>query len=133
MIKVKDLKRYYESGEETIAALDGVSFDIGKGEFIAVMGASGSGKTTLLRILGLIDGYTTGEYFIDSLDTAGLSDTEKTNYRLTQLGYVFQDYALINEMTALENVYILSLMEGKPKKGIDRNFTGSIRKSRSGR
>jgi putative ABC transport system ATP-binding protein len=116
MIKVKDLKRYYESGEEIIKALDGVSFTIEKGEFVAVMGASGSGKTTLLRILSLIDSYTEGEYFIDSLDTADLSDAEKTYYRLTQLGYVFQDYALINEMTALENVYILSLMEGKSKK-----------------
>lgn len=116
MIKVKSLKRYYESEEETIKALDGVSFNIEKGEFVAVMGASGSGKTTLLRILSLIDDYTEGEYFINSLDTANLSDTEKTYYRLTQLGYVFQDYALINEMTALENVYILSLMEGKPKK-----------------
>jgi putative ABC transport system ATP-binding protein len=116
MIEVKDLKRYYESGEEIIKALDGVSFAIEKGEFVAVMGASGSGKTTLLRILSLIDSYSEGEYFIDSLNTAGLSDAEKTYYRLTQLGYVFQDYALINEMTALENVYILSLMEGKSKK-----------------
>lgn len=116
MLEVKNVKRYYPSGDETVKALDGLSFTIKRGEFVAVMGASGSGKTTLLRILSLIDNHTEGEYSIDGLDTSILPEAEKTYYRLTQLGYVFQDYALINEMTALENVYILSLMEGKSRK-----------------
>jgi putative ABC transport system ATP-binding protein len=116
MIVVKDLKRYYGSGETTVKALNGVSFEIKKGEFVAIMGASGSGKTTLLRILALLDDATGGEYTIRGLQVSNLPEAERSYYRLTQVGYVFQDYALINEMTAAENVYVLSMMEGKSKK-----------------
>lgn len=116
MIKIVDLERHYKSGGEIVRALDGVSFAVDKGEFIAIMGASGSGKTTLLRILSLIDSHTEGKYLINGIDASSLPETERIYYRLTQLGYVFQDYALINEMTALENVFLLSLMEGKSRK-----------------
>jgi len=112
-IKVKNLKRHYKTGSITVKALNGVSFEIQRGEFIAIMGASGSGKTTLLRILGLLDEQTSGEYTINKLSLTELPEEEKNYYRLTQLGYVFQDYALLNEMSAIENIYILSLMEGK--------------------
>ncbi len=116
IIKVKNLKRHYKTREVVVKALNGVSFEIKKGEFIAIIGPSGSGKTTMLRILGLIDKPTKGEYTINNLNVVDLPEEERTYYRLTQLGYVFQDYALINEMNAAENVYILSLMEGKSKK-----------------
>jgi len=115
MIKVKNLKRYYDSGI-VVKALNGVSFEIKKREFIAIIGASGSGKTTLLRILGLIDKPTKGEYTINNLNVVDLPEEARGYYRLTQLGYVFQDYALLNEMSASENVHILSIMEGKSKK-----------------
>jgi putative ABC transport system ATP-binding protein len=116
MIKIKDLTRYYKSGEGIVRALNGVSFEIKKGEFIAIMGPSGSGKTTMLRILGLLDKPTKGKYTINNLNVVHLPEEERNYYRLTQLGYVFQDYALMDEMSALENVYVLSLMEGKSKK-----------------
>ena len=116
LIKVKNMERHYKSGEGIVWALDGVSFEIKEGEFIAVMGASGSGKTTMLRILGLMDDLTKGEYSVQGLNVEELPEEERTYYRLTQLGYVFQDYALMNEMSALENVYVLSLMEGNTKK-----------------
>jgi putative ABC transport system ATP-binding protein len=116
MIRIKNLERYYISGSVIVKALNGVSFEVDKGEFIAIMGPSGSGKTTMLRILGLLDKPTNGEYVINNLDLVNLPEEERTYYRLTQLGYVFQDYALINEMSAAENIYILSLMEGKSKK-----------------
>jgi len=116
MIVVKDLKRYYGSGETAVKALNGVSFEIKKGEFVAIMGASGSGKTTLLRILALLDDATAGEYTIRGLKVSSLPEAERSYYRLTQVGYVFQDYALINEMSAAENVYVLSMMEGRSKK-----------------
>ncbi len=116
LIKVKNMERHYKSGEGIVRALDGVSFEIKEGEFIAVMGASGSGKTTMLRILGLMDDLTKGEYSVQGLNVEELPEEERTYYRLTQLGYVFQDYALMNEMSALENVYVLSLMEGNTKK-----------------
>ncbi len=116
MIIVKELKRYYGSGDTTVKALNGVSFEIKKGEFIAIMGASGSGKTTLLRILALLDNATDGEYTIQGLEVSSLPEAERSYYRLTQVGYIFQDYALINEMSSAENVYVLSMMEGKSKK-----------------
>ncbi len=116
MIIVKNLKRYYGKGETAVKALKGVSFEIKKGEFVAIMGASGSGKTTLLRILALLDDATDGEYTIRGLEVSSLPEAERSYYRLTQVGYVFQDYALINEMSAAENVYVLSMMEGKSKK-----------------
>ncbi len=115
IIHIENLTRHYKSGEELVKALDGVSFQIKKGEFIAIMGPSGSGKTTMLRILGLLDKPTKGIYTINNLNVVHLPEEERGYYRLTQLGYVFQDYALMNEMSALENVYILSLMEGKSK------------------
>ncbi|AKB25040.1 ABC transporter, ATP-binding protein [Methanosarcina sp. MTP4] len=116
MITVKNLKRYYGTGETAVKALRGVSFEIKKGEFVAIMGASGSGKTTLLRILALLDDATDGEYTIRGLKVSSLPEAERSYYRLTQVGYVFQDYALINEMTSAENVYVLSMMEGKSRK-----------------
>ena len=116
MIKIENLTRYYHSGGGVVKALDDASFKIEKGEFIAIMGASGSGKTTMLRILGLLDKPTRGNYTINNLNVVDLPETERGYYRLTQLGYVFQDYALIKEMSAIENVYSLSLMEGKSKK-----------------
>ncbi len=128
LIKVKNMKRYYKSGEGIVKALNDVSFKIKKGEFIAIMGASGSGKTTMLRILGLMDFQTKGEYSIQGLNAKNLPEVERTYYRLTQLGYVFQDYALINEMSALENVYILSLMEGKSKKESMITATEALKK-----
>ncbi|MCK5625082.1 ABC transporter ATP-binding protein [Candidatus Pacearchaeota archaeon] len=116
IIKVKDMTRHYNTNGIVVKALNNASFEIKKGEFIAIMGASGSGKTTMLRILGLLDKPTKGQYTINNLDVVNLPEEERNYYRLTQLGYVFQDYALINEMTASENVHILSLMEGKSKK-----------------
>lgn len=116
LIKVNELSRHYGSGETLVKALNNARFEIDKGEFVAVMGPSGCGKTTMLRILGLMDAPTKGTYSIGGLNVEDLPETEKTYYRLTQLGYVFQDYALISDMSALENVYVLSLMEGKSKK-----------------
>ena len=116
MIIVKNLKRYYGTGANTVKALDGVTFEINEGEIVAIMGASGSGKTTLLRILALLDDATEGVYTIQGLEVSSLPESERSYYRLTEVGYVFQDYALINEMSAAENVYVLSMMEGKSKK-----------------
>ena len=116
IIKIDKMERHYKVGDVIVKALNGVSFNVKKGEFIAIMGASGSGKTTMLRILGLLDKPTKGEYTINNLDVVNLPEEERNYYRLTQLGYVFQDYALINEMNAEENVHILSLMEGKSKR-----------------
>lgn len=105
MIKVEGLKKTY-SGKVPTMALRGLSFEVAAGEFLAIMGRSGSGKSTLLHQLGLIDEPSAGRILIDGTDVLKLSGPEKTDYRLRHLGYVFQEYALIGEMSALENVYL---------------------------
>jgi len=112
MIKVENLVRTYP-GKIPTPALKGVSFEVRDGEFIAIMGRSGSGKSTLLHQMGLIDTPTSGKIFIDGADVALLTDNQKTEYRLRHLGYVFQEYALIAEMSALENVMLPAMaLEG---------------------
>lgn len=112
MIKVTNLKKTYP-GRVPTPALKGVSFEVKTGEFIAIMGRSGSGKSTLLHQLGLIDTPTEGQILLDNTDVLKLSDSQKTLYRLKNLGYVFQEYALVAELTALENVYLPALaLEG---------------------
>jgi putative ABC transport system ATP-binding protein len=103
MIKVKNLIKTYP-GEVPTLALKGVSLEIAAGEFVALMGRSGSGKSTLLHQLGLLDMPTSGSVMVNDLDVLSLSDSERTRFRLQSLGYVFQEYALIAEFTALENV-----------------------------
>lgn len=103
-------------GKVEVHALRGVSFNVKKREFLAIMGASGSGKSTLLHQLGLLDTPTDGEIFIDKKNILKLSSKEKTLYRLKRLGYVFQEYAILGELTALENVYLPLLMSGRKKK-----------------
>lgn len=115
MIQVQDLKRSYIMGKVEVHALKGVSFEIEQGEFVAIMGPSGSGKSTLLHQLGLLDTPTSGKILIDGVDVLRLSDREKAIYRLTQLGYVFQDYAILPELTAAENVYLPAMVQGKSK------------------
>lgn len=111
MIKVDNLIKTYP-GEVPTFALKGVSFEIAEGEFVALMGRSGSGKSTLLHQLGLLDVPTTGSVIINKLDVLSLSDSERTRFRLQYLGYVFQEYALIAEFTALENVYFPAMALG---------------------
>lgn len=111
MIKVNNLVKTYP-GEVPTFALKGVSLEIAEGEFVALMGRSGSGKSTLLHQLGLLDMPTTGSVIISNLDVLSLSDSERTRFRLQYLGYVFQEYALIAEFTALENVYFPAMALG---------------------
>jgi putative ABC transport system ATP-binding protein len=106
MIKVNNLQKTYNTGQNTTQALKGVSLEVNSGEFVAIMGRSGSGKSTLLHLLGLLDSPSQGEIFIDDKNVLTLSEEEKARFRLSQLGYVFQEFSLISEMTLLENVYI---------------------------
>ncbi len=105
MIAVRALTKVYEGRVATVALRD-VTFDVAPGEFVAIMGRSGSGKSTLLHQLGLLDKPTSGSIGIDGVDVLRLSDGQKTSFRLKHLGYVFQEYALVAELTALENVYL---------------------------
>jgi putative ABC transport system ATP-binding protein len=114
MIDVVDLKKIYQLGLVEVAALRGVSVHIDKGEFVGIMGPSGSGKSTLLHQLGLLDTPTSGQILLNGTDVSGLNDEERTLFRLMHLGYVFQDYALVTELTVKENVAIPAITQGKP-------------------
>ena len=112
MIQTQDLKKIYRMGAVEVHALRGVSLEIAKGEFVGIVGSSGSGKSTMLHMLGLLDHPTSGSIHIDGMDVLKLSDEERTLFRLNNLGYVFQDYALISELSVLENVYLPCLVRG---------------------
>ena len=123
MIVAENLTRVYTMGNVEVRALAGVSLEVAKGEFVGIMGASGSGKSTLLHILGLLDRPDSGGVTIDGTNVLALSDHRRTLFRLNRLGYVFQDYALIGELTALENVYLTSLVRGDPEEEYLRKST----------
>jgi len=112
IISAKKVERIYSNGIVRTYALKDVSVDIQQGEFVAIMGPSGSGKSTLLHQLGLLDNPTNGLILIDGEDVVRLSDDARTRFRLEKLGYVFQSYNLIPELTALENVYITPMARG---------------------
>ena len=112
MIIGRDLTRIYGIGAVKVRALNDVSVKVEKGEFVGVMGPSGSGKSTLLHMFGLLDRPTSGSIIIDGIDVGALDEHARTQFRLKRLGYVFQDYALVPELTARENVYLPSMARG---------------------
>ena len=105
-VRLLELTKHYRRGSETIRALDGVTLDIGKGEFAAVVGRSGSGKTTLLDLLGLLLKPSSGQLFIDDIDTSKLGDRDRARVRARKVGFVFQEYNLLPGMNVLENVML---------------------------
>src|SRR2546423_2945451 len=103
-VRLVGLSMNYKRGAEVIKALDGVTRDIEKGEFVAVVGRSGSGKTTMLDLLGLLLKPTSGSLFIDDVDTSKLNDRERAHMRALRVGFVFQEYNLLSGLNVLENV-----------------------------
>ncbi|MFA4860608.1 ABC transporter ATP-binding protein [Methanoregula sp.] len=115
MILCEDLSKIYTLGAVQVHALRDVSLTIEKGEFIGIMGSSGSGKSTLLHMLGLLDHPSRGSITLAGTDVGTLTEDERTLFRLNNLGYVFQDYALISELSVLENVCLPCLVRGTPR------------------
>ena len=103
-IEISHLRRYFTVGDETVHALDDVSFSIARGEFVSIMGTSGSGKSTLLNLLGCLDTPTSGTYRLDGEDVQLLDDNQLASIRNRKIGFVFQSYNLLPRTTALENV-----------------------------
>jgi len=115
MIITKNLTRTFKNGDVETTVLKGIDFKASEGEWIAIMGRSGAGKSTLLYQMSLLDDPTGGEIIIDGQDTHTMSADEKMMFRLVKFGYVFQDYALLPELTALENVALPLLMQDMPR------------------
>lgn len=105
-VELGGLTKHYRRGHETIRALDGVTLNIGAGEFVAVVGRSGSGKTTMLDLLGLLLKPTAGSLVIDGVETTRLSDRERAHMRARKVGFVFQEYNLLSGLNVLENVML---------------------------
>ncbi len=103
-IRVVDVTKRYNIGGAAVNALDGVSFAVRHGAFLAIMGTSGSGKSTLLNILGCLDRPTSGEYWLGGVDVAGMDDDSLSAHRLDNLGFVFQSFHLIPQLTVAENI-----------------------------
>ena len=104
IIRLDNIKRNFQVGEETVHALRGVSFTINQGEFVTIMGSSGSGKSTLLNLLGCLDTPTEGEYYLDDIAVSTMNKDERSTLRNRKIGFVFQSYNLLAKTTAVENV-----------------------------
>ena len=113
LIDIRNIYKIYNEGEEReVRALDGVSLQIDRGEFVAVVGQSGSGKSTLMNVLGLLDIPTYGEYHLDGQDVTTLSDKEQAHTRNKEIGFIFQGYNLIPALSAYENVELPLIYQG---------------------
>lgn len=115
MIEVKNIKKIYGNDGEETHALDGVSFKINDGEFVAIVGPSGSGKSTLMHILGALDIPTSGEYILNGKKVQSMSDNELTEIRNKEIGFIFQSFNLLGRMTVLRNVILPMAYAGIPK------------------
>jgi putative ABC transport system ATP-binding protein len=104
IIRLEQIKREFLVGDEVVKALRGVSFTIGEGEFVTIMGTSGSGKSTLLNILGCLDVATSGEYYLDGISVRQMSKNERATLRNRKIGFIFQNYNLLPKTTSIENV-----------------------------
>ena len=128
LIELVDIARYYVMGDERIAALDGVSFAIDRGEMVAIVGSSGSGKSTLLNILGCLDTPSSGEYRLGGANVQSLSDDDRARVRNRQIGFVFQSFQLLHRASALKNVALPLVYRGVPARERDRRAAAALQR-----
>lgn len=122
-IKTVDLHKEYKVGDNTIKAVNGVDLDIKDGAFVAIMGASGSGKTTLLHLIGGLDRVTSGQVIVNKTDLSEMKDTALSKFRSCEIGFVFQKFNLINEMTVMENVITPILIS---KRKVNKEYVAEL-------
>ncbi|MBF2021601.1 MAG: ABC transporter ATP-binding protein [Hydrococcus sp. C42_A2020_068] len=115
MIRLEEVSKVYGSGETAVHALSNVNLIIDQGEYCSIMGASGSGKSTLMNIIGCLDRPTSGRYYLDNLDVSKLPDNELAKIRNRKIGFVFQQFHLLPQMTALENVMLPMVYAAVPQ------------------
>lgn len=128
IIEIKNLTKSFKTGDKELVVLNDMSFEVDDGEFFSIVGRSGSGKSTLLYQMGLLDHPNSGDIVIDGINITHLSHEERTKFRLKDLGYVFQDYALVPELSAIENVVIPLLMQGLEKKEAYQKAENALQK-----
>ena len=118
VLQLDNVKKYYGNAANITKAVNGISFTVEKGEFVAIMGASGSGKTTLLNCISTIDNVTSGHIYVDQADITELNEKELASFRKNKLGFIFQDFNLLNTLTLKENI-LLPIVLGESKHKID--------------
>ncbi len=126
LIELVEIARYYTMGDERIAALDGVSFAIDRGEMVAIVGSSGSGKSTLLNILGCLDTPSAGEYRLDGANVQSLSDDDRARVRNHQIGFVFQSFQLLHRASAMKNVALPLVYRGVPAREREKRAAAAL-------
>lgn len=119
ILKVENIEKYYGNKDNITKAIDNISFRVEKGEFVGIMGPSGSGKTTLLNCISTIDNVTTGSIIIDGDDITRLKGRKLENFRRNKLGFIFQDFNLLDTMTAFENIALALTIAGKKGKEVE--------------
>ena len=115
MIQINNLKKVFRFKEGYTVALGGINLDVNRGDFVAIMGPSGSGKSTMMNILGCLDRPTSGKYYLDGKEVAGLSDDELARTRNAKIGFVFQNFNLLSKITAQQNVALPLVYAGVPE------------------
>ncbi len=120
LIRVEDVEKYYGRGKQVTKAVNRISFEIRKGEFTGIMGASGSGKTTLINLMATIDKVTSGHIFYNGKDITGMKEDELADFRKENLGFVFQDFNLLDTLTIKENIELAMSLCEKSKKKIEK-------------
>ena len=123
LIRVKNMYKIYNPGENEVRALDDVSLEINQGEFIAIVGHSGSGKSTFMNMLGCLDTPDSGEYFLDGKDVANLSDNELSDIRNHKIGFIFQNYNLVPVLNVFENIVLPVELDGNK---VDKKFMKEV-------
>jgi len=122
ILSIKNVEKYYGSKSSLTKALDGISFTVDKGEFVAIMGASGSGKTTLLNCISTIDKVTAGDIILDNTDVTLLKGKELNRFRREKLGFIFQDFNLLDTLTGYENIALALTIKGVKTSEIDQRI-----------
>lgn len=115
LIEVKDLYKIYNPGENEVRALDGINLTVERGEFLAIVGQSGSGKSTFMNMIGLLDIPTSGTYLLDGIDVSSMTDDELSEIRNKEIGFIFQGFNLISNLSAVENVELPLVYRGMKK------------------
>ncbi|SEF68000.1 putative ABC transport system ATP-binding protein [Eubacterium ruminantium] len=119
LLRIKNIEKYYGNKSSLTKALDDISFTVDKGEFVAIMGASGSGKTTLLNCISTIDKVTAGNIYLEDIDITTLKGKELNRFRRDKLGFIFQDFNLLDTLTGYENIALALSIKGAPVSEID--------------
>ena len=122
VLKIEKIEKYYGSRSSLTKAIDNISFEVGKGEFVAIMGSSGSGKTTLLNCISTIDKVTAGHIYVDGNDITKLKGNDLNKFRREELGFVFQDFNLLDTLTAYENIALSLSIQNIHAKEIDERI-----------